>query len=362
MYVDNGKISARQTFRLFVFDFMGIATLLLPPYLSKLCGVDGIWVILIGSLLGFVYLFYLKCLMKKMGCDLMSFLKERKGRVARSITQLFVGGHCIVTAGFLAYVFAKLMMDSLVQEVSYEWIIFVIVAMAIYAVKGGIESRARVYEVLFFIILIPYIAMVLASIRNFEVRYVEELFVTSPENMWKGIYLIFLLITPMFFSLFLVRDKGAGEESIIKSVALALGITSVILLGSYVLLLGNFGAKSLATMDFPIVTLMSTIQFEGNFLKRMDALMVAVWFFTLFALLNLHLHYATMMCKEIRTFGKKQWIASLLPAGAVYAVAYILWHNASGVEVFLDYYSYLAVPLMIVGPAVLLLGSKRGRR
>ena len=362
MYVDNGKISARQTFRLFVFDFMGIATLLLPPYLSKLCGVDGIWVILIGSILGFVYMFYLKLLMKKMGSDIMSFLKEKKGCVARRITQFLVGGHCIITAGFLAYVFAKLMMDSLVQEVSYEWIILVIVAMAIYAVKGGIESRARVYEVLFFIILIPYVAMVLASIRNFEVRYVEELFVTSPENMLKGIYLIFLLITPMFFSLFLVRDKGTGEGSIIKSVAWALGVTSVILLGSYVLLLGNFGAKSLATMDFPIVTLMSTIQFEGNFLKRMDALMVAVWFFTLFALLNLHLHYATMMCKEIKAFGKKKWIANLLPAGAVYVVAYVLGHNRGGVELFLDYYSYVAVPLMIVGPAVLLLEAKSGEK
>ena len=72
MYVDNGKISARQTFRLFVFDFMGIATLLLPPYLSKLCGVDGIWVILIGSILGFVYLLYLKCLMKKMCSRMVS--------------------------------------------------------------------------------------------------------------------------------------------------------------------------------------------------------------------------------------------------------------------------------------------------
>ena len=36
-FVNNGKISGRQTMRLYVFDLMGIATLLLPPYLAGLC-------------------------------------------------------------------------------------------------------------------------------------------------------------------------------------------------------------------------------------------------------------------------------------------------------------------------------------
>jgi hypothetical protein len=141
----------------------------------------------------------------------------------------------------------------------------------------------------------------------------------------------------------------------IKSVARALAFTAVILLGSYMLLVGNFGAKSLATMDFPIVTLMSTIQFEGNFLKRMDALMVAVWFFTLFALLNLHLHYGVTMCKEIK---KNKFVSVVLPTLVVYVVAYGFQYVSGVMNLFLSYYAYVAVPLMIVGPALLLVGRK----
>ena len=59
MYVENEKISDRQTFRLFVFDLLGIATLLLPPYLAKLTGVDGIFAILLGGTSGYIYLRYL---------------------------------------------------------------------------------------------------------------------------------------------------------------------------------------------------------------------------------------------------------------------------------------------------------------
>ena len=49
MYINNGKISSRQTMRLYVFDLMGIATLLLPPYLAKLCGANGVYAILLGT-------------------------------------------------------------------------------------------------------------------------------------------------------------------------------------------------------------------------------------------------------------------------------------------------------------------------
>ena len=100
MFVDNGKISSRQTFRLYVFDLMGIATLLLPPYLAQLCGVDGVWAICIGSFLGFVYLFYLNFIMKKMDSDLMTYLKNEKGKFARGVTELLVGFHSIFTADF----------------------------------------------------------------------------------------------------------------------------------------------------------------------------------------------------------------------------------------------------------------------
>ncbi|MBQ8625151.1 MAG: GerAB/ArcD/ProY family transporter [Agathobacter sp.] len=363
MYVDNGKISGRQTFRLYVFDLMGIATLLLPPYLAKLCGCDGVWAIAIGSGLGFAYLFYLGWIMKRMGQDMTAYLNERGSKWLRCLVLGLVGIHSLITAGFCAYVFTRLMQHSLIQEASYEVILLVIVAVAAYAVSGGIECRARVYEVLFWFVLIPYVAMMLASVRNFETSYVDTFFVTNTGDLLKGIYLVFLLVTPLFFSLFLIREKEKEYGSMMKNVSGALLFTTIILLGSYVLLLGNFGANSLGNMRFPVVTLMSTIQFEGNFLKRMDALMVAVWFFTLFALLNLHLHYGVKMGKEL---WKKQENARmykvctvLLPALAVYGVAYGIQYLEGSLDLFLKYYSYVAVPFMVIGPGLLLIGGKR---
>jgi len=372
MYVENGKISSRQTFRLYVFDLMGIATLLLPPYLAKLCGADGVFAIIAGSGIGFLYLFYLGWVMKKMGTDLCAYLREYTSKFVRYLTFFLVMIHSILTAGFCAYVFANLMQYSLVKEISFTIVLLVLLLVSAYAVSGGIESRARVYEVLFWFVLIPYVAMMLASVRDFKVRYVDDFFEIQSIDLLKGTYLVFLLLTPLFFSLFLIGEKEKNYgRNIVKTIAASILVSAVILLGSYVLLVGNFGINALGEMRYPVVTLMSTIQFKGNFLKRMDALMLAVWFFTLYALLNLHLHYGIGMLKELFLSrqttktppapSKAKWWQIVIPAALTYLVAWLMEVSGRWIWDFLDYYSYVAVPLMIIGPGVLLL-AKRNRK
>lgn len=367
MYVENGKISGRQTFRLYVFDLLGIATLLLPPYLAKLCGADGIWAILVGTGLGFVYLLYLGWVMKQMGTDLCTYLRRNKSGFLQSFIFFLVMVHSIFAAGFCAYVFASLMQYALIREISFSVVLLVLLVVAAYAVSGGIESRARCYEVLFWFVLIPFVGMMLASVRDFEIVYVSEFFQSEPTQLLKGIYLVFLLLTPLFFSLFLVGEKEKDYgRTMIKTVSASILVSGIILLGSYVLLLGNFGAGALANMRYPVVTLMSTIQFEGTFLKRMDALMLAVWFFTLYALLNLHLHYSVGMLKELcantspkmpQATARAKWWQVVLPAVCAFVIALTMEWSDTWVWAFLNYYAYLAVPLMVLGPILLVLGS-----
>ena len=359
-YTNNGKISNRQTLRLYVFDLMGIATLLIPPYLAKLCGANGIYAIALGTGGGFLYLFYLGWIMKHMGTDIVTYLKGRKGPWAGRFFFAVTFLYSIFTAGFCAYVFANLMQYSLVKETSYVVILLFLILAAVYAVSGGIESRARVYEVLFWFILVPYVVMMLASVRNFEWAYVQPVLEWDATNLGKGAYLVFLFFTPLFFSLFLIGEKEKNYgRNVVKTICVSVFLSGSILLGSYVLLVGNFGVRSLSELRFPVVTLMSTVQFEGNFLKRMDALMLAVWFFTLYALLNLHLHYGVKMLTELSR--KKSWWQTICPGAAVFLVAYAFHLKQNLSQLFIDYYSYGAVLFIIVAPIVVLwIGKRKG--
>ena len=362
MYVENGKISNRQTLRLFVFDLMGIATLLFPPYLSKLCGVDGVFAIVGGAFLSILYLLYLGWIMKHLQMDLYQFLETHTVFFVRGVTYIFVLLHSIFTAGFCGLVFAKLMGHSLVTKIPFWVVLLVILLLAAYAVTGGIESRARVYEVVFWFVLLPYIGMMLASVKNVEIAYLEGLFTTESLDIFKGVYLVFLFFTPLFFSLFLIGEKEKNYgRNVVKTIFVSVCIAAGILLGSYLLLVANFGEESLASMQYPVVTLMSTIQFKGNFLKRMDALMLSVWFFTLYALLNLHMHYSTAMMRVIFSKGKSQKWQVIVVTVLVFGIGFCMQSKSDWVWNFIDYYSYVAVPIMVIGPGLLLLCKKKRR-
>lgn len=360
MYAENGKLSNRQIFRLFVFDLMGIATLLLPPYVTKLCGTDSVFAILIGTLAALCYLWYLGWIMRQMQMDMNTYLNHSVTPVAWGIARIWILVHTLLSAGFCGYVFAKLMKDNLVSDTSFSLIFAVILIVAAYGVSGGIENRARVYEILFWIIFIPYVLMMLASVRNFEPVYAEGIWKLEGEHLIKGTYLVFLFYTPLFFSLFLVGQNAKKQgRKILITISASVLTAGFILLGSYILLLGNFGQQSLASMQYPVITLMSTIQFKGNFLKRMDSLMLTVWFFTLYALLNLHLHYASDMMREIFSKGKKRNWQTIVTAILVFFVGFCMNLNTDLVLEFVYYYAYLAVPVMIAGPLLLLLCKKK---
>ena len=56
MFSSNEKISGRQAFRLLVFDLLGLGTLLIPAAVAGFCGRDGIFCIIVGTVLGLLFL------------------------------------------------------------------------------------------------------------------------------------------------------------------------------------------------------------------------------------------------------------------------------------------------------------------
>ena len=377
MYTTNGKISGRQLFRLYVFDLIGISTLLIPPLLVKFSGIDGIFAILVGGILSLGYLWYLGLVLRKMNTDLAAYLETRCPKWVRNIIYLCLFLHGTIASGFVAYIFANLMQDSLVRDVEYWLLLWVTIVVAAYSVRGGVENRARIYEVLFWVILIPFVIMMLLSLKNVEPVYLNHFFESKPIDLLKGSGLVFVFLTPLFFVLFLISRNSDARTTIsdgktivderqyeligkqgycispLKIVAKAVLLATVILLGSYVILCGNFGGKALKSMDFPVITLMNDVQIKGNFLKRMDALMLGVWFFTLLALLNLHMHFGVMGINKV-VQSKRKWGIFLVSMG-VFGVAWLLKIISSGVDFFVKYYLYIAIPIMVIGPGVVLL-------
>ena len=378
-FAQNESISPRQLYRLYVFNLLGVGTLVLPNNLAKL-GKYGFISIALGVFMAWLFMWIVSDVRERRKTIYdRSFDKTKYAKML--IYDLIIAIYELSQAAFLAWIFVKLIRDSLIPDESFTVVLLVIMAVCAYALSGGVECRARVYEVVFFFVLIPLAAMLLFALSDVRLDYlmIKDRVGVDFEiaDIFAGAYYVFAASISVFNILF-VRERSVSQirGSVSKAILTYAGILFLL----YAVLLGSFGKYSLSEIEFPAVVLMSDVQIKGSFFKRADALMLSVWFFTLFSVLNMSLYYAVLRCenfaknttKVIFTFNKnrgfsnnkqlscdrqkshdegnssmRSWCIIFVIAITV-TLAYILESGDEIVKKYLGFLMCIAIPVIVV--------------
>ena len=378
-FAQNESISPRQLYRLYVFNLLGVGTLVLPNNLAKL-GKYGFISIALGVFMAWLFMWIVSDVRERRKTIYdRSFDKTKYAKML--IYDLIIAIYELSQAAFLAWIFVKLIRDSLIPDESFTVVLLVIMAVCTYALSGGVECRARVYEVVFFFVLIPLAAMLLFALSDVRLDYLmikDRVGVDfGIADIFAGSYYVFAASISVFNILF-VRERSVSQ--IRWSVSKAILTYEGILFLLYAVLLGSFGKYSLSEIEFPAVVLMSDVQIKGSFFKRADALMLSVWFFTLFSVLNMSLYYAVLRCenfaknttKVIFTFNKSRDISNnkqlscdrqknhdegnssmrswciIFAIAVTVTLAYILESGDEIVKKYLGFLLCIAIPVIVV--------------
>ena len=378
-FAQNESISPRQLYRLYVFNLLGVGTLVLPNNLAKL-GKYGFISIALGVFMAWLFMWIVSDVRERRKTIYdRSFDKTKYAKML--IYDLIIAIYELSQAAFLAWIFVKLIRDSLIPDESFTVVLLVIMAVCAYALSGGVECRARVYEVVFFFVLIPLAAMLLFALSDVRLDYLmikDRVGVDfGIADIFAGAYYVFAASISVFNILF-VRERSVSQIrwSVSKAILTYAGILFLL----YVVLLGSFGKYSLSEIEFPAVVLMSDVQIKGSFFKRADALMLSVWFFTLFSVLNMSLYYAVLRCenfaenivKVIFTFNKSQGFSNnkqlscdrqkshdegnssirsrciIFVIAVTVTLAYILESGDEIVKKYLGFLLCIAIPVIVV--------------
>lgn len=364
MFSENNQISGRQVFRLLTYDFLGMGTLLLPTMLADTAGRDGIFCILAGILSTFLYLKLLRYLLKGMKTSYPDFLKQKCGKVCGYVLWGGYFLYFILMASYTAYLFSTLMLNGLVENISFYLVLLLILLLAFYGMAGGIEGRARVYEMLFWFLMIPLFLMLFAACREVKPAYWSPVFVADGKEVLSGSYYVLFCYSMVSIVLFL-KEYVADRKKCVGAAEKAVWFSGGVFAALYLILIGLFGVEALAQMKFPAVTMMSRVQVTGGFLKRTDAFMFSIWFFTLYAMLNSMVFYSgNLAAKVIRDCGgylegKKRMLPYLILLLLVYGVAVLFYRN----QQFLDCVTFLlwkiGTPFVVGVPVLLCLTGER---
>ena len=203
--------------------------------------------------------------------------------------------------------------------------------------------------------------------REVKPVYWSPIFVADGKEMLNGSYYVFFCYSMVSIVLFLkeyVADRRKCVGAAEKAVWFSGGVFAVL----YLILIGLFGAEALAQMKFPAVTMMSRVQITGGFLKRTDAFMFSIWFFTLYAMLNSMVFYSGNLAERVirdcggYLEGKKRMLPYIILLLLVYGVTVLFYRN----QQFLDCVTFLlwkiGTPFVVGVPVLLCLTGRKPNR
>ncbi|MDD6058576.1 MAG: GerAB/ArcD/ProY family transporter, partial [Clostridiales bacterium] len=195
-----------------------------------------------------------------------------------------------------------------------------------------------------------------------RIDYWTPIFTEQVSNVLLGGYEVFLPLSLIFLVLFL-GDYVEKREGLFLAGKRALLFSGGVYAVLYLILLGIFGAQALSSMKFPAVTLMSTVKISGGFLKRTDAFMFGIWFFTLYALLSSTVFYGAAVLRalvgadghnlSVRSRQKRERISAFAVILAVFGVACTLYRSKEMLAAYERFLWYIATPFVVLVPLLL---------
>ncbi len=359
MFADNDKISQTQCMRLLFFDMIGIATLVLPGFLAKICGEDGTSCIFIGMILGLLWLWTLSKALKHIGGNYLDFSKTVIGTLGEKVLGVVYGLYYLLFGAYSIYLLSQLIQETLLKEEKFWLISLSLLVLVVYGIYRGIESRARVYEILFYLILIPFLIMLLLGAGDMQLENMTLRGTTPIAGIAKGSYGVFLIFSSL--QMLLMTSNYIEPAKSLKAGRKSVLLTGILLFALYEILLGVFGVGGIQHLSFPAVNLMSTVTIPGGFLRRGDSFMVAVWFFTLYAAGASGIFYGSQCLSHLwKPKGKKQqkiWhgLYLMISLALAYFISYQCMLFQSSMEQIVWKVFWYLTPFFLILPFILLL-------
>jgi len=359
MLASNGKITMRQLQILIILSALGTGVIVLPRRVAEFAGQDG-WVIVallavLAVLVGLLISAAVSAATKtKPNAGFIEFTSFLLTRPVAYICGAVLWAKLIVSAGLELRVFMEITQTIMLPQTPIPVVSLAVLLVCAYAAAKGMEARARVAEVLFAIMILPFLFLVVLALFDTNFSNLQPVLITPPRDLFQGtlrLGFIFagleclLLVSP-----FIRKPRQMGRH-----VAYALGFAGGIILLITVLTIAKFG-HGVANQPWPVLRMMDMLNIPGSFIERQEALMFSFWIITAFAIGNTMLFFSGLLVKDMFK-PKAKYVGVIVSTAAVFAVSIFPWH----VDVYriMDFI-YLTVGLffLVLLPIFLIMAAK----
>lgn len=357
MFSQNNKISMRQVKILIILNMFSNTSLILPRIASEIAQGDGHFIVLGGAVISLIYVYVITSLAKRFpNQNIVEYTELIFNKPIALIIGIVLMLKFIILAGLEIRVFGELVKQSLLRDTPIEIIVIAMLLVVVYLTRKGYEARARMAELLIFVILIPLVLIFIFAVPNFEVYNISPIFAISGSKFIYGSFMmsfaysgleLLLLSTP-----FILKPNKLPKVAL-KSVAFV-GILNALIC---VLTIGSFGPVETSRQIWPVMSIMQIIHLPGALIQRQDALMVSFWIMTVFLLINAYLFFSSLLIKKMTRLKEQNFLVlPLVPI--VYLISLMPDNIIETYDLLTIMTQYVSILFLLPIPLILLIVAK----
>ena len=318
---NNDRVSIHQLFCLMLINLMGTSLLNMSGKAAAGAGNDGWISIIIGAGLAVIYGTVIAGLVQNHPDQtIVEMIADRWGRAGAWILGFLFWLILILLAAAELRVFAAIIRQTLLEKTPMSVILISMLGCVVYAAMKGCECRARLAEITLLFILLPLVFLVLFAVPQVNVYQLGPVMVTDSNTLIRDGFRLSLYYIPLC----LLQTGGCNvgrmwRDSILKTVLMVIGITMVLNLIVFFLVVGCLGTDMTAQSLWPLMQVMAVIDIPILEIERQDALLMTFWILTEFTLLTSYVFHAGITWQKMNRHSDHRCGVVIAAAGILLA-------------------------------------------
>ncbi|MDR1687647.1 MAG: endospore germination permease [Clostridiales bacterium] len=322
MQAANEKISARQFQILFVMNVFGTGVLSLPAQAAQFAKQDAWIAALISVLFALLSVF----LITSLGRVIIghSFSASLVGIISKPVAYLICAlfaGKLIVTAALQLRISSEMIKHTLLARTPLYVIAMLFILLSFYAASFGIETRARLAELLFLAVFLPTCAVLLYTALKTDYTNILPVLTAEPKDLLKGGLINSAAFTALELCL-ISQMFAVKREKLRKSAIGAVILTGVLMCFVTVITICAFGYPQTARNMWAVSDMFNAVSLPGSFVERQDAISAGFWIVSGFMFISAYIFYTRHLLFEIVKKGKRG-VYTFFSSAAVFFVSLI---------------------------------------
>ncbi|KEK22322.1 spore germination protein [Bacillus gaemokensis] len=316
------RITTSQAVVVVVNFILGTGILTLPRASVEKAKTPDVWIsVILGGIIAMVIgVIIVKLSQQFPQKTFYQYSQELVGKWIGSLISLLVVCYFLATSGFQIRSMAEVTSLFLLEGTPIWAVIMPFMWIGLYLIMGGINSIARMFEIIFPITIFIFLLISLMSVGIFEIDNLRPVLGLGFTPVLNGLKTTTLAYTgPEIMLILLVYMEQPNKA--IKVILTGISIPLIFYVITVVMVIGALSVDGVVTRTWPTIDLMRSFEIPGLIFERFESLLLVIWIMQIFATYTICYYAAALGLAQLFKKSIHPFMFGLLPIIYIIAMA-----------------------------------------